>query len=67
VLQTDVHPFVKGVTFEQVWKGRVAGTIGDAPAFFAGLDDLIRMKRAADRPEDREDLRVLEALREKIR
>jgi len=67
VLQTDIHPFVKGVSFEQVWKGRVAGDIGGAPAFFAGLDDLIRMKRAADRPKDREDLRVLEALKEKTR
>jgi len=67
VLQTDVHPFVKGISFEQVWKGRIAAAIGGAPAFFAGLDDLIQMKRAADRPKDREDLRVLEALKEKTR
>lgn len=66
-LQTDVHPFVKGISFEQVWAGRVAGAIGDAPAFFAGLDDLVQMKRAADRPKDREDLRVLEALKQKSR
>jgi len=67
VLQTDLHPFVKGVSFEQVWKGRVEGVIGNVSAFFAGLDDLIAMKRAADRPKDREDLRVLEALQKKIR
>jgi predicted nucleotidyltransferase len=67
VLQTDIHPFVKGVTFEEVWSGRVPGEIGTVPAYFAGLDQLIQMKRAADRPKDREDLRVLEALRDKKR
>jgi len=67
VLQTDIHPFVKGPAFEEVWNGRVPGEIGGIPTFFAGLDELIRMKRAAGRPKDREDLRVLEALREKKR
>jgi hypothetical protein len=67
ILQTDIHPFVKGAAFEEVWNGRVPGEIGGIPAFFAGLDQLIQMKRAADRPKDREDLRVLEKLREKKR
>ena len=62
VLQTDIHPFVKGATFEQVWDGRVAGSVGGVPAFFAGLDQLIQMKRAANRPKDLEDLRVLEEI-----
>ncbi len=65
ILQTDIHPFVKGATFEQVWGGRVFGEIGGISTSFAGLDQLIQMKRAAGRPKDREDLRVLEALREK--
>ena len=41
-----------------------ARDVGGAPAFFACLDDLIRMKRAADRPMVREDLRVLGVLKE---
>jgi predicted nucleotidyltransferase len=65
ILQTDIHPFVAGVTFDEVWKNRVESRIGETPAAFASLDDLIRMKRAAARPKDLEDLRVLLALKEK--
>ena len=62
-LQTDVHPFVKGVTFDRVWENRVPGVIGETPTAFASLDDLIAMKEAAGRPKDLEDLRVLRELR----
>ena len=58
-LQTDVHPSVKGVTFDEVWANRVSGTIGETPVDVASLDDLIAMKKAAGRPKDLEDLRVL--------
>jgi hypothetical protein len=58
-LQTDVHPFVKGVTFAEVWANRIPGEIGETPAGFASLDDLVAMKKAAGRPKDLEDLRVL--------
>jgi predicted nucleotidyltransferase len=62
-LETDLHPVVSGVTFDEVWAGRVEDRIGETPAAFAGLDDLIRMKEAAGRPKDLEDLRVLRKLR----
>ena len=65
ILETDIHPFVAGVTFEEVWANRVEDRIGDTSASFAGLDDLIRMKRAAGRPKDLEDLRVLLKLKER--
>jgi predicted nucleotidyltransferase len=63
LLETDIHPFVKGVSFHEVWQNRLEDRIGKTPAAFASLDDLIRMKEAADRPKDREDLRALRALR----
>jgi len=63
-LETDVHPFVKGVTFEDAWARRVNDQIQGVPVAFACLDDLIRMKEAAGRPKDLEDLRVLRRLRE---
>lgn len=63
LVETDVHPFVAGVTFEEVWAHRVEGQIGETTAWFASLDDLIKMKEAAGRPKDREDLRVLRRLR----
>ena len=64
-LETDVHPFVKGVTFEDAWSRRVNDQIKGVPVAFASLDDLIRMKEAAGRPKDLEDLRVLRRLRGK--
>ena len=63
VLQTDVHPYVKGTTFADVWSRRVQGQIGETPTAFASLDDLIAMKEAAGRPRDLDDLRVLRELK----
>ena len=65
ILEIDLHPFVAGISFEEVWKHRIPDRIGEAPAYFANLDDLIAMKRAAGRPKDMEDLRVLLALKTK--
>jgi hypothetical protein len=67
LVETDIHPHVKGVEFEQVWQRRVMDRIGGAPAAFASLDDLILMKEAAGRPKDLEDLRVLKKLRDEKR
>lgn len=67
MLETDLHPFVKGATFSEVWARRVEDRIGETRAAFAGLDDLIRMKEAAGRPKDLEDLRVLRKLRDEKR
>jgi predicted nucleotidyltransferase len=63
-LPLDLHPFVKGAdSFEEVWSRRVVANIGDIEAPFASLDDLIRMKIAAGRPKDLEDLKELGKLR----
>jgi len=59
VMETDIHPFVAGINFEDVWQHRVEGKIGTACTHFASLDDLIKMKRAAGRPKYQEDLQVL--------
>jgi predicted nucleotidyltransferase len=65
MVETDIHPFVKGVTFDEVWADRVADKIGDTPAYFASLDALIKMKEAASRPKDLEDLKILRALKQR--
>ena len=65
VLETDIHPFVAGGDFEGIWRRRVEDQIGETPAAFASLDDLIRMKEAAGRPKDLEDLKALRQLRER--
>ena len=59
LVETDIHPFVRGVTYDQVWRNRVPGTYGNEKVYYASLDDLITMKKAAGRPKDMEDLNVL--------
>lgn len=63
LLEIDIHPYVKGATFETIWKHRVRKKMGKTMVNFASLDDLIRMKRAAGRPKDKQDLKVLQALK----
>ncbi len=67
ILETDIHPFVAGNSFDQVWKNKVKSKIGSTEAYFASLDDLIKMKSAAGRAKDLEDLKVLEKLKHKLR
>ena len=62
-VETDVHPFVKGISFEKVWKNKVGASYGRTLVWFASLGDLIRMKRAAGRPKDLEDLKYLERIK----
>jgi hypothetical protein len=65
VLETDIHPFVAGADFEGVWRRRIEDRIGDTPTAFASLEDLIRMKEAAGRPKDLEDLKALRRIQER--
>jgi predicted nucleotidyltransferase len=59
LVETDIHPYVKGVSFDEVWKNKVKAKFGNTFAWFASLDDLIKMKKAAGRPKDIEDLKYL--------
>jgi predicted nucleotidyltransferase len=59
LVETDIHPFVQGITFDQVWRNRFPGTYGNEKVNYASLDDLIAMKKAAGRPKDMEDLNAL--------
>ncbi|MEK6647127.1 MAG: nucleotidyltransferase [Candidatus Firestonebacteria bacterium] len=66
-VETDVHPFVKGVTFEEAWEHKVKAKIGKTEVFFASLDDLIKMKKSANRPKDKEDLKYLAKIKKTIK
>ena len=59
LVETDIHPFVTGADFESVWEHKVKSKFGDTIVWFASLDDLIKMKRAAGRAKDLEDLKYL--------
>ncbi|MDP2969210.1 MAG: hypothetical protein Q8P64_08410, partial [Deltaproteobacteria bacterium] len=67
LVETDIHPFAAGVTFDQVWEKRISGTFGKERVYYASLDDIIIMKESAGRPKDLEDLKVLKILKEKRR
>lgn len=65
LVETDIHPFVKGISFDRVWSNRVKAKFGGVSVWFASLDDLIKMKKAAGRPKDAEDLKFLRKLKQK--
>ncbi len=65
-VEVDIHPFVKGVKFKDVWHNRVKAKIGNVLTSFASLNDLIKMKKAAGRAKDKEDLRILLAIKRKL-
>ena len=66
VLQVDIHPFVKGVSFVRAWKNRKITTISGCKVFVPSLDDLIAMKKAAGRSKDREDIKELSVVKKKL-
>jgi predicted nucleotidyltransferase len=63
LVETDIHPVVKGITFERVWKNKVKARFRKTVVWFASLDDLIKMKKSAGRPKDKQDLKYLVKLK----
>jgi hypothetical protein len=53
-----------GLDFEQVWPERIEGRYGRAAASWIDIDSLIDIKSQIDHPRHREDVRVLELVRE---
>ena len=56
----DVQTSTPGIRFEDAWKRRVEMSYEDAPFYVASKSDVIASKRAAGRPIDLEDARILE-------
>lgn len=64
LLRVEIHSRVPGVDWESVWSNRVEGELLGVRTAFAGVDELIRMKRATGNAEkDLPDVQRLEALR----
>ena len=60
----DILNFAGEESFEQVWSGRIQGTLLDVSVHFPSRTALIQMKRAAGRPQDLVDIAKLEQLGE---
>jgi len=63
VLDTDIHPFVAGAEFKDVWKTKKEVEIEKVKVFVPSLDNLIAMKKAAGRTKDLADLEYLEEIK----
>lgn len=66
LMRVEVHSRVPGVEWDEVWKGRLESEFLGVPTSFAGIDELIKMKRTTAHPEkDLPDVQRLEELKRK--
>lgn len=63
--RVDVLTVALGLEFEAAWAQRTIKRIDGVRVSMVNIDDLIQSKRAAGRPVDLEDVRVLEMIRDK--
>ena len=61
VVRVDVQTSTPGVSFADAWHRRVEREVSGVPYWILSKPDLIAAKRAAGRPKDLEDVRVLES------
>lgn len=54
-----------GLVFDEVWPNRIEGRYGRVSASWIDIDALIAIKSRIDHPRHREDVRVLELVRER--
>lgn len=58
----DILTGIDGVTWKEVWKGRIAVEFEGGPLFVIGPRELLANKRAAGRPKDLADVDAIERL-----
>jgi hypothetical protein len=56
----DLLTRIDGVSFDEVWNGRVVRVVDALSVPFLGREELVRNKRAAGRPKDLADLAMIE-------
>lgn len=60
----DLLRHLEGASFADAWERRIRGSYGDASANWVDLDTLIALKSAIDHPRHREDVRILQMVRD---
>ena len=58
-VQVHIMTSITGVSWEDAWGSREAGSYGGVPVLFIGLTALMDNKKAAGRPKDFADLAAL--------
>lgn len=66
ILRTDIHPSASGVDFETLWKNKELINFKGEDVYFASIEDLIKMKKAAGRDVDLKDLKYLEEVQKQL-
>lgn len=61
-VRIDLITVLDGLNAEEVWSGKVEGTLGEHRVFFVGKDAYIKNKRAVGRQKDLGDLEMLGVL-----
>ena len=64
-VRVDILQRIDGAAFEQAYPKRVMVEWGGMPVALIGIDELIEAKRAAGRPQDLQDVAVLERVRDR--
>ena len=60
-VRIDILTEVEPLSFEEAWPRRAEGVFMDQAVSYLSMQDLIAAKRHANRPQDRLDVRILEA------
>ncbi len=58
-VRIDIITSVSGVSWDEVFSGKVAGSYGNVPLYYMGRQQYILNKRALDRKKDLADLEAL--------
>ena len=58
-LRVDILTSIEGCSFKDVWKNKKTSRYGRQKAFFIGIEELIKNKKASKRKQDKVDLSIL--------
>jgi predicted nucleotidyltransferase len=58
-VRIDIITSIKGGTFEEIWRNKKTDYYDNVRVFVIGLKDLIKAKKAANRPNDKADVAAL--------
>ncbi|MBU0650445.1 nucleotidyltransferase family protein [bacterium] len=59
-VRIDIVTSISGVSWDQIYKNKIAGDYGDVPVFFISREDFIVNKRAVGRHKDLADIEALD-------
>ncbi len=57
--RVDILTSISGISWEEAYAGKAAGTYGDIPVFFLGKKEYVANKKASGRKKDLADLEAL--------